>query len=277
MIPLRRPRALLLVLLLALTGCATDPGGDAAQDKLIEMVALTGGMFRMGDLSGDNSQQDELPPHQVTVRPFRISRNEVTQELYLHVTGKNPSFRGGVSNLPVENVSWLEAVSFCNAFSTREGMTPCYSGIAEGAVACDFNANGYRLPTEAEWEYACRAGSDTEYHSGSGTEALGRAAWYAENGEGQTHPVGQREANGFGLYDMHGNVAEWCWDWYSATYYQDAPGIDPQGAAAGAQKVLRGGSFLQFPFALRSASRAYLLPPAQKSRDTGIRLVRSIR
>ena len=264
----------LLALLVACNDGATDP--DNPPSSLIDMITIPGGTARMGDIRGSANQPDELPVHQVNLKPFMISRHEVTQELYLQVMGKNPSYSTGSLDLPVENVTWYEVVEFCNALSALDGLTACYSGVAEKQVTCDFNANGYRLPTEAEWEYACRAGSETDYWSGSTDEDLNRVAWHAGNSEGNTHPVGGKEANGFGLYDMHGNVAEWCWDWYDPAYYATSPASDPEGPATGEEKVQRGGSYFTFTFGLRSSFRGNFLDPSLKGRDIGFRVARSM-
>ncbi|MBI5647456.1 MAG: SUMF1/EgtB/PvdO family nonheme iron enzyme [Ignavibacteriae bacterium] len=257
-------------------GCDTGTDTKNPPSTFIEMVTLNGGAFRMGNINGSGGQQDELPVHQVTVHPFMISRCEVTQELYVRATGRNPSIHTGVAKLPVENIDWYEAVAFCNSLSALENFTPCYTGITERNVQCDFGANGYRLPTEAEWEFACRAGTSTEYSSGDNVNALSVVGWHAGNSEGTTHPVGEREANGFGLFDMHGNVLEWCWDWYSASAYGANAVQDPRGPASGAEKVLRGGSAFLLATNHRSSCRSAYLTPGTKRRDTGMRVVRSI-
>ena len=274
----RRTTALRLVVtccsILCLLSCASDPATPPS--TLIEMVTVSGGSFRMGDLSGQNRQPDELPPHQVVVRPFMLSRLEVTQELYVRAIGVNPSHNTGKANNPVENISWFEAVAFCNALSLLEGFVPCYSGIEAKLVVCDFNANGYRLPTEAEWEFACRAGSMTDYHSGNTEQDLAQVGWYADNSGGATHPGGQLRPNDFGLQDVHGNVAEWCWDWYSPTYYASSPSDNPRGPETGESKVMRGGSFFNYPYELRSSFRSSVMKPEQKGRETGLRVARSL-
>lgn len=252
----------------------TDP--DNPPSTLVDMVSIPGGTTMMGDVRGGANQPDELPVHQVTVHAFLMSRHEVTQELFLQVMGSNPSYSSGRLDLPVENVTWYEAVEFCNALSALEGLTPCYAGAEDTGITCDFAVNGYRLPTEAEWEYACRSGTATAYVSGDTEEDLGRVAWYAGNSDDRTHPVGSREANGFDLCDMHGNVAEWCWDWYDPSWYASTPAENPLGPSTGEARVQRGGSYYQFPFELRSAYRGNSQAPSRKGRDTGIRVVRSM-
>jgi formylglycine-generating enzyme required for sulfatase activity len=165
--------------------------------------------------------------------------------------GKNPARRKGEQN-PVERVRWREAIAFCNARSAAEGLRPCYD-VKTGA--CDFAADGYRLPTEAEWEFACRAGSSDAYHFGADPRQLKSHGWARTNSGRKTHPVGQLKPNGLGLFDMSGNVWEWCNDWYQVDYYQDSPAVDPRGPAEGEKKVLRGGAFTASPESCTSAAR----------------------
>ncbi|MHC6204710.1 formylglycine-generating enzyme family protein [Breznakiellaceae bacterium SP9] len=202
------------------------------------MVRIAGGTFMMGSSPAYESElrdRDEVQ-HQVTVSGFSIGNMEVTQNDYQAVMGENHSYFKG-DNLPVESVTWYNAVVYCNARSRKEGLTPAY--IINGTnVSWNQDANGYRLPTEAEWEYACRAGTITPYSSGSSVD---NAGWYNSNSGRKTHPVGTKQANAWGLYDMHGNVGEWCWDWYGD--YSSANQTDPTGAASGFTRVLRGGSW----------------------------------
>lgn len=196
--------------------------------------------------------------------------------------GDNPSrFKG--DNLPVEQVSWYDAIEYCNKLSEREGLSPAYT-INKGQrdpnnkngndrvkwlVIWNRNANGYRLPTEAEWEYACRAGTTTAYNTGASiSDATG---WYSENSGNKTHPVGQKSANAWGLYDMHGNVTEWCWDWYGT--YSDAMQMDPGGVSSGSERVTRGGYWIISAPNLRSAYRSSGCPSLQSS-FIGFRMVR---
>jgi formylglycine-generating enzyme len=247
------------------------------------MEFIPAGTFRMGNITDHPDGLDrEKPVHEVTItRAFMMSRTQVTMKQYRVVMGYNPSHFGG-PDLPVEQVSWFEAVEFCNRLSLLVGLNPCYSGSGE-SIQCDFTANGYRLPTEAEWEYACRAGTETDFHTGNMTHsgsspldpALDRAGWYGGNSEGSTHPVALKEANDFYLYDMHGNVREWCWDWYSGNYYASSPAEDPRGPASGINRVLRGGSWYDFASYCRSADRD-VAPPGRRGNDSvGFRLVRT--
>ncbi len=214
----------------------------------IPMMLIPAGHFAMGDSSGE---EDERPAHTVRLDAFYMDKHEVTQEAYEALMGKNPS-KSKASDKPVEQVSWYNAVRYCNARSLREGLQPCYE---PETLECDFSANGYRLPTEAEWEYACRAGTDTDYSFGNDPADLGRYGWFEENSGDATHPVGQKQPNPWGLHDMHGNVAEWCHDAYDAAYYGAAPEENPRGPAAGEERVLRGGSWQSSENACRSSAR----------------------
>jgi formylglycine-generating enzyme required for sulfatase activity len=179
----------------------------------------------------------DSPAHVVTLtKAFYIGKFEVTQAQYEQAMGANPSnFKG--SSLPVEMVSWDDAQEFCTKASEITGQT-------------------LRLPTEAEREFACRSGTTTEYYTGDAEADLGRAAWYRANSGDKTHPVAQKEPNAFGLYDMHGNVEEWCQGWYET--YKPEPTVDPQGPSDGQFRVLRGGSWFGVPVTSRSADRVGL-------------------
>jgi formylglycine-generating enzyme required for sulfatase activity len=217
-----------------------------------EMVLVPAGSFEMGSMGG---REDERPVHKVWVDSFYMDRHEVTQAEFEKL-GKiealpNPShFKG--ADLPVEQVTWPMAARFCNARSRFEGLRPCYN---EDTGECDFRAEGFRLPTEAEWEYACRAGTDADYSFGDDARRLGDFAWFAETAGRKTHPVGQTRPNPWGLFDMHGNVAEWCQDVYDRDYYRSSPDKNPRGPADGKEYVLRGGSWKSPAEALRSAYR----------------------
>jgi formylglycine-generating enzyme required for sulfatase activity len=204
-----------------------------------------------------------------------MSCTEVTQEQWYAVMGTSPSLFIG-DGRPVEGISWIEAVTFCNRLSRIEGLDTCYT--RSGAiVSCDFAKNGYRLPTEAEWEYACRGGTASDYYTGNMTlpvgldPALERAGWCNSNSGGETHEVRSKEPNSFGLYDMHGNVWEWCWDWYGP--YPDTGVTDYRGPDTGVSRVHRGGSWHQFSNQCRSAFREGLGSDC-RSDYGGIRLVR---
>lgn len=198
-----------------------------------EMVLIKGGTFTMG------GSADDSPKHKVQVSPFHMDKFEVTQKDYFKLIGQNPSrFKG--DDLPVERVRWSDCINYCNQRSKQEGLTPCYD-LKTGK--CDFSANGYRLPTEAEWEYACRAGSTRDLHNKGGKKRIFDVAWLRKNSKESTHKVGSKKPNDWGLYDMYGNVAEWCNDYYDAKYYSASPEKDPQGPEKAAKRVLRGGSW----------------------------------
>ena len=223
----------------------------------------------MGDIQG-SGYDIERPVHDVTLDGFEISKYEITQGQYKSIIGLNPSHFSGSDDLPVEYVSWNDAVKFCNALSDTAGLDRCYD---ESTWECDFSKNGYRLPTEAEWEYACRAETTTEYSTGDSENDLARAGWFYANSGNEslfgrkwnytevtnnncrTHPVGEKEPNAWGLYDMHGNVWEWCNDWYDSGYYASPQTADPVGSSSGSSRVYRGGSWGYSAWGCRSANR----------------------
>jgi len=221
----------------------------------MKFVRIEPGSFLMGSTKNQidvvrkyaSDGKNEQPQHLVKItRPFFLGIHEVTQFQYQLVMGENPSYFKRVGEesshyLPVEGVSWLDAVLFCNKLSEQEKRTPFYR--INGTEVTIAGGNGYRLPTEAEWEYACRAGSTTLFPFGDDVSKLGDHAWYGGRGNsgGRTHPVGQQRPNAWGLYDMLGNVAEWCQDWYEAGYYTASPPADPPGPSEGSSRVARGG------------------------------------
>jgi len=234
----------------------------------ITFVSIPGGTFQMGSTTGYSNEQ---PVHQVTVSAFQIGRYEITQAQYQAMMGTNPSRFTGDLNRPAEQVSWYDAVIFCNKLSESAGLQPCYN---LSTFACDFTKSGFRLPTEAEWEYACRAGTATKYYTGDATSDLKRAGWYISNSGNTTHPVGQKEANAFGLYDMHGNVREWCNDYYFSIYYsQSENATNPQGPQTGSYRVLRGGSWDNYDRYCRSANR-HTDYPYYRHYTIGFRVIR---
>jgi formylglycine-generating enzyme required for sulfatase activity len=231
-------------------GCGKNGTGEPAETSSSEsggMVRIAAGTFTMGDSGG---RPDETT-HSVSVRAFYLDKYALTQELYEKVMGVNPSKRKDPKN-PVERTQWTDAVRFCNKCSELEGLTPCYD---LNTWTCNFDANGYRLPTEAEWEYACRAGASGRYCFGDSEKDLPRYAWLKPHSFGKPHPVGQKLPNDWGLFDMHGNVWQWCNDWYGETYYTASPAQDPRGPASGAQRVLRGGAWDSTPDKCRCAYR----------------------
>jgi acetoin utilization deacetylase AcuC-like enzyme/formylglycine-generating enzyme required for sulfatase activity len=215
----------------------------------VEMVLIPAGTFEMGSRRGS---ADEQPVRTVHISSFWMDRYEVVQEEFKKHQISDPShFKG--ANRPLERINWTDAAMYCNDRSLAEGLEPCYD---EETWECNFEANGYRLPTEAEWEYACRAGASTEYSFGNDARRLGEYAWHAGNSGGTTQPVGQKKPNVWGLHDMHGNVAEWCNDRYAPDYYQHGPAQDPRGPAEGHERVIRGGAWNSSPGSLRAAYRA---------------------
>jgi formylglycine-generating enzyme required for sulfatase activity len=220
----------------------TQPAGSPATQTAsgLAMVAIPPGQFTMGSNEGPI---DTKPAHPVKVDGFLMDQYEVTQEAYERVIGTNPSRRKNPKN-PVEQVTWSAAVKFCNARSRQEGLRPCYD---TNTWLCDFSASGYRLPTEAEWEYACRAGTSTRFYFGDAADALKSFAWFEGNSQSKPHPVGQRKPNAWGLYDMAGNVWEWCNDFYGVKYYRESPADNPRGPQQGEKRVLRGGAWSSGP------------------------------
>jgi len=259
----------------------------------IEMVSIPAGTFTMGSPNGEkDSQSEEHPPHSVTLNSFYMSKYQVTQAQYQAVMGTNPSnfysnpqTGENQSKRPVESVSWYQALVFCNVLSVTDGLTPVYSidgstnvadwGLAPTSDNPKWNAvqivdgsTGYRLPTEAQWEYACRAGTTTAYNTGA--TISDKTGWYSSNSKDEPWPVSGHE-NAWGLYDMHGNVYEWCWDWYDS--YPSNAQTDPMGASSGTNRVVRGGCYSNTPERLRSAYRGYTIP-SNRYDILGFRLAR---
>jgi formylglycine-generating enzyme required for sulfatase activity len=217
----------------------------------IEFVLIPAGTFIMGSETGES---DELPTHQVTIsRPFYLGKYEVTKAQWLAVMGNNPSLFQGNPNLPVEQVWWDSVQEFIHKLNAMEG------------------GNKYRLPTEAEWEYAARAGSRTVFSFGDDATHLGEYAWYKDNSDGKTHPVGWLKPNAWGLYDVHGNVMEWVQDWYGR--YPTGAVTDPQGPASGSHRMRRGGAWNSSASVCRSANRYSV--PGYRDDFLGFRLLRT--
>jgi formylglycine-generating enzyme required for sulfatase activity len=203
-------------------------------------------------------------PHQVTVGAFWIMAHEVTQEQYRLVTKARPSHFAGKPDHPVEKVRWSQAVIFCNKLSALEGRDSCYKKEGE-TYRLDLTRDGYRLPTEAEWEYACGGAGLTD-------TAIARRGWYADNAGLRTHAVKSLEPNRFGLYDMLGNVWEWCTDWY-APFGEEAR-VDPAGPSTGEAKVVRGGGWWSVADELDAKHRSFTRPDYH-FKFLGFRCVRS--
>jgi formylglycine-generating enzyme required for sulfatase activity len=205
------------------------------------MIAVPAGEFTMGS---DHGNPDEAPAHRVRVSAFLIDKVEVTHEMFAKVQLPNPSHWQDNPRKPVERVRWRDAKQYCNERSLMEKLKPCYNERTAD-FDCDFSADGYRLPTEAEWEYACRAGSESPYDFGS-VDKLRQFAWFGDNGAEKTHVVGEKRPNRWGILDLYGNVAEWCEDVYSPAYYRESPASDPLGppnSGKDVKRVLRGGSW----------------------------------
>ena len=207
----------------------------------------------MGDTFGDGSA-GEQPVHRVCVKDFYLGKYEVTQDQWAKLTGFYPSHFQGGDDYPVENVSWNDVQEFLAKLRQKTGKE-------------------FRLPTEAEWEYAARSGGKQEKYAGTSSESeLEQYAWYSSNSGEKTHPVGQKKPNGLGLYDMTGNVWEWCSDWYGEKYYSESPQENPQGPTSGESRLIRGGSWYGEPGLIRAAYR--LRPdPSDRGGDIGFRLV----
>ena len=233
-----------------------------------QTTLIEGGTFQMGSNYGEDN---EKPVHSVTVSSFRIGVNEVTQAEYSAVMGTNPSGRrfGIGENYPVNMVNWYDAVEYCNALSLKEGLTPCYSGSGRN-ISCNFDADGYRLPTEAEWEYASKGGSISRGYIYSGGNNITDFGWDTNNSENKTWPVGSKLANELGLNDMSGNVWEWCWDIYDD--YSSENQSNPDGASSGLDRVRRGGGWTTVTDDCRSTSRGHYIPSFGFS-DFGFRIV----
>jgi len=250
---------------------ATPASRPALSSGSLDMVFVKGGTFTMGDVWG-GGDGDEKPIHLVTVSDFYMGKYEVTQKQYQQIMATNPSNWKG-DDLPVEQVSWYDAVEFCNKLSQKEGLSPCYSGSGNN-MRCDFTKNGYRLPTEAEWEYVARSsGRDDRKWGGTNSESnLGTYAWYLSNSDSKTHPAGTRQPNDLGIFDMSGNVWEWCWDWKGS--YSSSGQTNPIGPTSGSFRVLRGGCWLNYAGGCRSADR-YFNAPTYRYYYLGFRLCKS--
>ncbi len=225
------------------------PDGRSSTDRQA-MIAVRPGRVTLSDRRTRSSWS-------VDVAPFLLAAFPVTRAQHAHVVGRRPSASTGDA-LPVEGVSWWDAVRFCNALSRREGLVPAYRCLADGEhVEWDTSADGYRLPTEAEWEHACRAGT-----GGARYGPLDEIAWYRRNSHERIHDVGGKQPNAWGLHDMLGTVWEWCWDLYDAEVY-------------GTYRVLRGGGWFDEHWSCRASVRRRS-HPSFRTDDVGMRLARSV-
>jgi sulfatase modifying factor 1 len=228
---------------------------ESASETEDGMVYVKGGCFDMGDIFGTGFS-DEKPVHTVCVGDFYLGKTEVTQKQWEDVTGSNPS-KFQCADCPVEKVSWNNVQDFIKKLNKKTGMN-------------------YRLPTEAEWEYAARSGGLKEQWAGTNDEEkIGEYTWYGFTAKGRTHAVAGKTPNAIGLYDMMGNVWEWCADWYDKKYYEHSPSKDPQGPSEGKNRVLRGGGWRSKDKGLRTTDRNDFIPTSKKFTDIGFRLARS--
>ena len=290
------------LILYSLTACNSDIEDkmQISDDIPFAMVLVEGGSFIMGSSEeGAAACIAPYPAHMVTVNSFYMGTYLVTQGHYFSVMETNPSFFYGAyipagvnrNNLPVENVSWYNAVEFCNKLSALHGFDAAYSidkvnkdtanteetDTIKWTVTMIPGANGYRLPTEAEWEYACRAGTTTVYNTGD--TISNKTGWYGENSSGRTHEAGELAPNAWGLHDMHGNVWEWCWDFvtYGGDNYYLTPATDtnPTGLSSGNRRAERGGSW-KSPQNRVTSSYRERYRPHNSTNDLGFRVIRSI-
>lgn len=243
-----------------------------------EMIRVEPGSFEMGS---DAGHWFEGPVHRVHItRPYLISKHEITWALYdqfVSATGRSKSSTNkewGVIWEPgyPAAVTWDDAIAFANWLSKREGLTPVYSGKGK-ATKSDLTADGYRLPTEAEWEYAARGGHLGQSYLYAGSDDPGAVAWYGDNSGGTTHPIGQKQPNELGLHDMSGNAWEWCWDWFDVEAYSSSAVEDPAGPDNGAERVRRSGAWAEGDDTLRVTYRSFDAPSMPFG---GIRLVRAV-
>ncbi len=253
------------------------------------MVLVPGGSFTMGRTVGSGAS-DELPTHQVTLSSFYISKYEVTQAEWKAVMENNPAQFNSDTTRPVDSVSWYAVLVYCNKKSILDGRTPVYSissftnpddwgsiptsnSAVWNNVSCNWTANGYRMPTEAEWEYAARGAQSTPDYVYSGSNNVDAVAWYFLNSNNSTHPVGLKQPNSLGIYDMSGNVWEWCWDWLDS--YNSASVQNPTGPESGVSKILRGGAWdANDDDGRRIASRGWWVPYYYNN-NGGVRIVRA--
>ncbi len=275
---LRRPPV--SALLAALAALLALPPLAAQTDVRVPdwMVFVEGGTYTQGSPDAEPGRSfDEGPRREVSVSAFLLAKREVTfdeYDEYCSATGKpRPDDKGwGRWSRPVINLTWRDAVEYCNWRSKKDGMKPAYL-VAGNTVTCDWAVDGYRLPTEAEWEYAARGGKKARGlpYSGGGDPEL--VAWYNLNSGNRTHPGGGKDPNELGLHDMSGNVWEWCWDWYAG--YPPGRTGDPRGPDDAALRVVRGGSYFNVASNLRPAKR-WFVDPAHKFDYLGFRLARSL-
>jgi formylglycine-generating enzyme required for sulfatase activity len=279
-------------LIAALSGC-----GERVAVQAEEWIEVGAGEFPMGTPAAESCRETgdyKETLHTVTLtRSIEVQKTEVTQGQFEQLLGYNPStYPACGANCPVDRVSWFEAAAYCNALSAREGLTTCYECTGAGqSVDCQpkatyaggafYDCLGYRLPTEAEWEYACRAGTDTAFYSGGVSNCTGydarasKIGWYKANSGATMHIAGSKEPNALGLHDLSGGVWEWTHD-FLTTDLGTAPQVDPWGPSTGFSHMLRGGSIEVTPQFLRCGSRYNNVPANQNFRHLGFRCVRTL-
>ncbi len=249
----------MLFFAIAITGCSSDdtPDGPIVIKEIkLELVKCPAGTFMMGSTEGELARKNDEKQHNVTLtKPFYIGKFEVTQSQYEAIIGKNPSKFIGANN-PVEMVSYEESKAFCDKLNTK------YLSLLPKGYKFD-------LPTEAQWEYACRAGTNTRFNNGTDKD-IDEVAWYDKSASDTTHIVGQKKPNAWGIYDMHGNVCEWCRDWYGEYPNEDVK--DPIGASSGSDRVNRGGGWDDGAYSCRSADRCRDNPSDVRSKRLGFRV-----
>ncbi|HPQ41719.1 MAG TPA: formylglycine-generating enzyme family protein, partial [bacterium] len=275
------------------TPTVTPTGTPTWAPQPVVMVTAAAGNFQMGSPPAEMCRASDEDLHEVILsHGFLIQENEATQAQWLMVFDVNPSVYYG-EFMPVDAITWFDACAFCNRMSLHDGYTPVYyedpgfttmfdgtPPIRSGTVYWKPDADGYRLPTEAEWEYACRAGTVTAYNNGTDPIACNSAdanldplAWYEDNAGGVYHDVELKDPNAWILFDMHGNVREWCWDWYESAY-PAGPVTDPLGPADGTQRVIRSGYYFSYAKFCRSAAR-FKASPGSIIVGQGIRFARN--
>ena len=252
-----------------------------AQESIDGFELVKSGSFVMGSAPDEPGRSPIEKQHPVKISyNYFISRYEVTQKQWEDLMGStvsaqrnkaNPKWKlfGEGPDHPMYYISWYEAIEFCNRMSKANGLTPCYSGSGEN-IKCNFDASGYRLPTEAEWEYAARGGHLSKGYMYSGSDDVNSVAWQKNTGGDKIYPVGQKDPNELGLFDMSGNVYEWCWDFFEP--FTDSSKADPVGAASGEKRVMKGGSWGVGAYNSRSGYRQEF-DPAFRSHSVGMRLV----
>jgi len=254
---------------------------QSADRGRLEFVQVPAGIFIMGSPGSEWGSRSDEQQHQVTfTRPFFLATYEVTQAQWTAITGSNPSYLYDCPDCPVESITWFEAVAFCNGLSQQMGLPPAYT-IRDTVVTLNAGADGFRLPTEAEWEYACRAGTSAVFYTGEclNTEQANYLGYDPQKGcpkgmwRGQAVDVGSFPPNPWGLHDMHGNISEWCWDRHG--FPGPGPVVEPRGPETGTERLMRGGNWHDLGRNCRSAVR-HKAEPNQRFTHVGLRLARSL-